>query len=429
MVRSAGMAPDLAKQVERLGGCDIVIGIPSYNNATTVGHVVTSAVEGARLHFPDLRACVVNADGGSSDGTELSVLAAAEALDAPVATGRYRGQSGKGSAFRAIFEAVTALAPRAAVVIDADLRSIDRDWVGQLCGPVVAGEADYVAPYYFRHKHDATITNAAAYPLTRALYGYDIRQPIGGDFGFAPWLAGFWAAQKVWDGPVARFGVDIWMTTTALLEGARVVQTNLGLKVHDPRDPSANLSRMFCEVVGTAYELMGQNVSRWWRVERSLPVALLGDRPFAEPEEVEVSLEAMDIAFLSGYSHWRDLWRSCLDEDVFDLLSRAAESRKYRVEPSLWASIVYDFAVAYNRSTDGRESLLLSMVPLYLARTATFVRDAEGLSSLEAEALVRDQALTFEALKPYLRLRWRRAGLVRSGAVLGWHDDRGYNAG
>jgi glycosyltransferase involved in cell wall biosynthesis len=414
MVRSAGMAPDLARQVERLGGCDILIGIPSYNNATTVGYVVKTAIEGARLHFPGLKAAVVNADGGSSDGTELSVLAAAEAVDSPVASGRYRGIPGKGSAFRAIFEAVGALRPRAAVVLDADLRSIDRHWIGQLCGPILSDQADYVAPYYFRHKHDATITNAVAYPLTRALYGFDLRQPIGGDFAFAPWLADYWAAEKVWEGPVARFGVDIWMTTTALIRGGRVVQTNLGLKVHDPRDPSANLSNMFREVVGTAYELMGQEVARWWYVERSVPVPLLDNRPYTEPEEVEVSLEAMDISFLSGYSHWRDLWRRWLDEDVFDLLSRAAGSRRYRLEASLWASIVYDFAVAYNRVPDDREGLLLSMVPLYLARTATFVRDAQGLSSLEAEDLVRDQALTFEALKPYLRLRWRRAGLLKN---------------
>ena len=40
-----------------------------------------------------------------------------------------------------------------------------------------------MAPLYARHKYDGTITNTVTYPLTRALYGHRIRQPIGGDFG------------------------------------------------------------------------------------------------------------------------------------------------------------------------------------------------------------------------------------------------------
>src|SRR5439155_747140 len=83
-------------------------------------------------------------------------------------------------------------------------------------GPVVSGNAGYVTPLYARHKHDGTITNTVAYPLTRALYGARVRQPIGGEFGFAAELAHVWLAEPVWDTDVARFGIDIFMTTTAL---------------------------------------------------------------------------------------------------------------------------------------------------------------------------------------------------------------------
>ena len=51
------------------------------------------------------------------------------------------------------------------------------------------------------------------YPLTRALYGQRIRQPIGGDFGMSRPLVRHYLAQPVWDTDVARFGIDIWMTT------------------------------------------------------------------------------------------------------------------------------------------------------------------------------------------------------------------------
>ena len=99
------------------------------------------------------------------------------------------GKSGKGSAFRAIFERGQPLGARACAVVDSDLRSITPEWIARLIGPVVHGEADYVTPLYARHKHDGTITNTVAYPLTRALYGFRVRQPIGGEFGFSADLA------------------------------------------------------------------------------------------------------------------------------------------------------------------------------------------------------------------------------------------------
>ena len=222
---------------------DIVVGIPSFRNAATIGHVTEAAAEGLRRNFPNMRAVIVNADGGSEDGTRDRVRASADGV--PIVTGRYQGRSGKGSAFRAIFEAVTLLGARACAVVDSDLRSITPEWIARLVGPIVRGEADYVTPLYARHKNDGTITNTIAYPLTRALYGARVRQPIGGEFGFGADLARVYLAEPVWESDVAKFGIDIFMTTTALARGVRVVQAFLGAKIHDPKDPGADLGPMF----------------------------------------------------------------------------------------------------------------------------------------------------------------------------------------
>ena len=56
-------------------------------------------------------------------------------------------------------------------------------------GPILKGGYDFVALLYARYKYDGTITNTVTYPLTRALYGHRIRQPIG-DFGAAATSSG-----------------------------------------------------------------------------------------------------------------------------------------------------------------------------------------------------------------------------------------------
>ena len=59
----------LASSLAKIGSADVVVGIPSFRNAATIGYVATTAAKGLREHFPDARVAIVNADGGSEDGT------------------------------------------------------------------------------------------------------------------------------------------------------------------------------------------------------------------------------------------------------------------------------------------------------------------------------------------------------------------------
>src|SRR5216117_2303072 len=289
---------------------DIVVGIPSFRNAATIGHVTEAAAEGLRRNFPNMRAVIVNADGGSEDGTRDRVRASADGV--PIVTGRYQGQSGKGSAFRAIFEAVTLLGARACAVVDSDLRSITPEWIARLVGPIVRGEADYVTPLYARHKHDGTITNTIAYPLTRALYVARVRQPIGGEFGFGADLARVYLAEPVWESDVAKFGIDIFMTTTALARGVRVAQAFLGAKVHDPKDPGADLGPMFSQVVGTILRLTDRHAARWLEVRGSHSIPAYGFERIGDPPPLLVNLGRLIAEFESGRETFGEAWAGML---------------------------------------------------------------------------------------------------------------------
>ena len=168
----------------------------------------------------------------------------------------YVGLPGKGSALRTIFRIAAELDVKACCVVDSDLRSITPGWIELLVSPVLRHGYEFVSPLYSRHRYDGTITNTIVYPMTRALYGKRIRQPIGGDFGFSGGLADRFLEYDRWDGPVARYGIDIFMTTTALAEGMKPCQAFLGAKLHDPKDPGADLQPMMIEVVSTLFELM-----------------------------------------------------------------------------------------------------------------------------------------------------------------------------
>ena len=178
------------------------------------------------------------------------------------------GVGGKGAALRTIFEIAAALEVQALVVVDSDLRSIVPEWIELLAGPILKGGYDFVAPLYARYKYDGTITNTVTYPLTRALYGHRIRQPIGGDFGVSGDLVRHYLELDDWTDDISKFGIDIWMTTSALTGGFAVCQARLGAKVHDPKDPGSDLGPMFRQVVGTILRLAAAHPDAWLDVAR-----------------------------------------------------------------------------------------------------------------------------------------------------------------
>ena len=55
---------------------DVLVGIPSYQNARTIGHVVRAVEAGLRKHFPDRRCVIAVSDGASPDGTVEAAMAA-----------------------------------------------------------------------------------------------------------------------------------------------------------------------------------------------------------------------------------------------------------------------------------------------------------------------------------------------------------------
>ena len=454
-------------EVERLERADLMVGIPSYRNAATIGYVVRAAQAGLVQYFPELRPVLVNSDAGSPDGTGRVVVETeppdyVERILLVRPTNRLQrvsltypevdGVGGKGAALRTILEIAAELRVEALVVVDSDLRSILPEWIELLAGPILKGGFDFVAPRYERHKYDGTITNTITYPLTRALYGRRIRQPIGGDFGVSADLVRHLLAQDDWTPDVSRFGIDIWMTTHALTGGYAVCEANLGAKIHDPKDPGADLGPMVRQVVATVLRLSASSPGTWWPVSGSREIPAYGFERLAQAPPLGVNAARLLGEFaiaaattggacaspegrLGAGLTTREVVavREGPDELATDDLS--AELVGFHLPDDVWARTIYDLVVAAGRDASGIEALVELLVPIYFGRVASLVIENRGAGADAAEERVERAAREFELHKPYLLARWteangapaepapsgtgRSAGTARSGASSG----------
>jgi glycosyltransferase involved in cell wall biosynthesis len=412
------LGQDVQETIAALKDVQILIGIPSYNNSRTVVHVVKAVEAGLSKYFPNFRSLLVNSDGGSTDGTRDIVKTTKVDLDSifidQPAGGfhklvtPYHGIPGKGSAFRTIFEIARQLNVRACAVVDSDLRSITPEWIELLVKPVLEDGFDYVSPYYLRHKYDGTITNTIVYPLTRALYGRRIRQPIGGDFGFSGRLASFYLGKDVWETDVARFGIDIWMTTTAVANGFKICQAFLGAKIHDAKDPGSDLSAMLHQVVSSVLNLMEEYESVWRRAAGSEPVPTFGFVYSVGLEPIQVNLDKMVEKFRLGARDLTDVYRTFLPEEQLSFLKSLAgePGDRFLFPDSEWVRIIYHLALAFHRKIMSPEHLIKSLTPLYIGKVASFVIETWESSAEEVEQRLEDLCLAYEKDKDYLIKQW-----------------------
>jgi glycosyltransferase involved in cell wall biosynthesis len=410
---------ELQARLKEIAEVDLLVGIPSYNNARTIGHVVRAASAGLAKYFPDKKSIVINSDGGSKDTTREVVLGAELDADSLLLVSHpvnpiqristpYHGVPGKGSAFRTIFAVAKQLKAKACVVLDSDLRSITPHWVELLAKPVLEREFDYIAPYYSRHKYDGTITNGIIYPITRALFGKRVRQPIGGDFGFSGRVAARYLEKDVWESDVARFGIDIWMTLTAIAEGFRIGQAYLGAKLHDAKDPGADLTSMFRQVVGSVFGLMDTYENVWKNTNASEAVPMFGFPFEVGVEPITVNVERMIRAYAQGVKDLREIYDSFLSPATREELAACARvtGDDFRIPDVLWVHVIYEFAAAHRLRKIDRDHLMQSLVPLYLGRTASFVIEVRESNAVEVEERIEKLCSVFEAEKGHLLERW-----------------------
>ena len=389
---------------------DVVVGIPSYNEAQTIGYVTRMSGEGLAKYFPDARSVIVNCDNNSPDGTKEAFLSA----DVPDRIKKKYLSTpeeikGKGNNFYNLFRFCQDAEAKVTIVVDADLRSITPEWIKYLGYPIKEGE-DFVTPLYSRHQFDATITNHLCYPLIFSLARFDVRQPIGGDFAFSPGLCSYWLDQE-WTDMTRQYGIDIFMSLNAVFGGFNICQSGLGNKIHNASSPK--LGRMFEEVVYTLFSILLRYRHIWLETlvqENSHDIYgpehtinRYGLEKMTEPQDLSIDIIGLKKQCRDEYETYKHLIKRYLSSYGYNRIHYMFMIDNYDLDTMIWTQIVYKFLFLFDgASEETKQEIIDALKPLYFARSITFDYTTFRYSVNFAGKEIKDQSRAFLSQKPYL---------------------------
>lgn len=413
------LTDDFLRQLISVGEIDILVGLPTHNNAKTVGAVIAAVQEGLLQWFPRERAAIINADGGSRDGTPDLVVSASiddvrrrtfnrfalrtlHAISTQCGNGNARG-----TAMRTILAAAELLRPKACAVISPESTNTQPDWIHGLLRPVYNEQFDLVLPTYTRHKFDGILLTNLLYPMTRALYGLRIREPYASEFAFSGRLGNQFLSQTPWSDESVRAGCEVRFTMAAITGGFRICQAFQGTKPHAERH-AADLVPALRQTIGVLFGFMEPGLSTWSGISGSQPVPTSGAAQEFTLEPLRINRKRLLEMFVRGVADLKPVFQSILSPGTLAELQQIAQlgEAEFRYPAELWVRTVYEFAVAYHKSVINRDHIVQALAPLFRGRAFTFLVENRSSSASGVEDHVEELCLEFERLKPYLLEMW-----------------------
>jgi len=204
--------------------------------------------------------------------------------------------------------------------------------------------------------------------------------------------------KEEWLETTYQFGIDVFMSMMALLKGMKVVQVNLGAKMHNLSTPK--LGPMFFQVIGTFFKITADHFNEFKDKTKVIKVPVLGGKKLpilanAQPEE-----ELFRKIFLENLDAYWPLIKKTVSIPVKEKLENIYKNKEGYIDSDIWNKIVYDFLFAYKDSKN-RPALIHALSCMYYGRIFSFFHYNGKLTPEDAEKEVVKRAKLFFKERDY----------------------------
>ena len=414
------LGDDFLRQLMSVGEVDLLVAIPTYNNASTVAQTIQIIEDSYQQNFIRDRVVILNVDGGSSDQTSETILnmngrkgGAHRGITSLRTVHRVTTQYGRapsqGMALRTVLAAADLLRAKSCAIVSPATTNLDPSWIANLLRPAYRQDFAFVAPVYARSRFQGLLARNLLYPMSRAVFGLRIRELYADEWGFSERLATQCLGQNIWNHEAIRARPEAWMAVSAICSGMKCCQSFLGPKAPPPPGSGPDIVEAIRQTVGNLFWCFETFQEHWLDRTGSEAVPTFGPEHDLTPEDKPSSQDKTFDLFRTGVKGLDSVLSSILTPETHEQLREIAghEPEKFHFSSGLWVRTLYEFAAAYHRTVIARDHILQALVPLYRGHLYSFLLEHGESSSDEIEADSETLCLEFERQKPYLIERWK----------------------
>ena len=404
------LTDETKQQVERIGSADVVVGVAGAAateelraRAEKTLQDLGSAASSMRFVFasPSIASDKKNDSVPDHPGVTLLPFVAPPQGSAEFWAGVSANQ-------RAVLSLADSLNAKVCIVLGSDLAALDAHSIQRLAYGILDRQSGLVMPIYPAAKYDGLINTGILSPLSRALYGRRVRFPLAFDFAVAGSLCG--ALSRT---PPAGAGSGpplLWPVTVAATQQSPLLVSQVHVDVHHKVSTEGlDLTAVLGQLVGSLFSEMDQCASHWQRIRGSQASAIWGNPVEPPSDPASIDPQPLMDSFVLGSKNLDEVWRLIVPPNSLLELRRLTRlaPEQFHMPDELWASVIYDFALAWRLRTINRVHLLGALTPLYLGWVASWVRQVSNLSNAAVDQRLEQMARAWEEKKPYLLSRWR----------------------
>ncbi len=413
--RPTVLSDALLRQLMAVGQVDILVGLPTLNNAATVDAVARAINVCFTRDYLRLRTVLINSDAGSTDGTPERVRDASFSAEDMVQTSHalrtmhrvvtpYHGLPGKFTALRILLAAAELTQARVLVVVDPAGPATSAARVAELIEPVLRGDVEFLAPRFRRHPRDGALITQLVRPLVRSVYGVGLDEPLGTEFACSRRFAAHCLEQSVWDEDGARFAIDLWLRTEAL--AGRFPVGQIWRPAPAGGSSATTLQQAVRQILLSLALTLRAHQDFWRQAEGVATLPTWGtDRDqggFTEWDYLALAQRAThDLAEI------RPLLEGTLEPALVTALVEDTTAAEPTFHDELWVRLVYAFCTkAHGRGSASIEQLADMFVPIYMWRAATFMKQSAAEAVEQTQARLDALCTAFERLRPAFVSGW-----------------------
>ncbi len=364
-------------QLSEFSNYDLVIGIPFFNEADTIGPLLQSIdkVLQSWIGRRQLIICI----GDASANLCLEVIRNTRLKHPHLEMLLPESLSGRGMAIRTIIE-ISKRLDADLLLFSANMASeqgpgIDSTWLESLLTPI-QGQYDLVIGSLRRYLGMDSIAHMLAAPVLEVFYGFRVSDPLGGIYAIShDFIEELAHEARFWGESIRGFGIDFWLITRALCWNRNVCEISMGGVVKTHNLNARN--RIFSQTARAIFEGVKRDSTIWLSDRLVIRVAdILARSEIRHPDTIGDLLPELINNFNSGCQQFGELVKKLSEGSRILQLAEQRDNQTLDFGDDIWVSAVLELMEMYAfEGPENQGKIIALLTALYNGRVADYLQD------------------------------------------------------